>query len=205
LPDRLPPSGLPAPTSIEAAKAAIMARRHSEFLRTSGNKVAIKTPTAELLRELGALGLTVEQIVPLVEVAERELNRRRLARASEDSGTGSLDELERIIRQMHDNLSARIGDEKRARRIFLDAWPPRERRIFAAMLMRDRGRPPGDGGRVASKNEMLLWLYKMKQAEGQKMGQKIGPYIFARWLYEELDWGASVEANYRKLKSLHRK
>jgi hypothetical protein len=125
----------------------------------------------------------------------------------EDSGPPTLEEWERIVRQMHDNLSAHIGDEKRARRILLDAFEPRERRIFAALLVgkRKRGRRPGDGGRVASKNERLLWLYKMKQADGRKTGRKTGPYIFARWLFEELGQGASADANYRKLNSLLRK
>ena len=108
----------------------------------------------------------------------------------EDRGPPTLEELERIVRQMDDNLSAYFGDRKKARRILLDALPARERRVWAALLVgkRKRGRRPGDDGRVASKNEMLLWLYKTKQAECQKMGQKIGPVIFARWLYEELGW-----------------
>jgi integrase len=78
-----------------------------DLKETSGDKLATKTPTADVLRELGALGLTVEQIVPLVEVVEWDY-RRRLARASEKS----LDELERVIRNAHALISAGIGDEK---------------------------------------------------------------------------------------------
>ena len=170
----------------------------SKILETSGDKFT-KTPNADLVRSLGKLGLTVEQIVPLMEVAERELFRRRLARASENAAAGSLDELEKTIRNMHDNLSAYFGDRKKACRIFLDAWPPRARRVFAALLVgRKRGRQPGDAGRVARKNERLLRLYKMKQAEDLPMG----PWIFARWFHEEMGEGASVRANYEKLRLL---
>ena len=185
-----------------------MSRRHkqlsrrgavSKILETSGDKFT-KTPTAELLRELRALGLTVEQIIPLVEVAERELFRRRLARASENSGTGSFDELERFIRQMHDNLSAHIGDTKKARRLILDALPARHRRVWAALLAR-RGRPPGDGGRVARQKEVWLWFYKIKQAEDPPMDLS----KFAKWLHEEMGQGASVESTRKKLKGFLRK
>jgi hypothetical protein len=114
----------------------------------------------------------------------------------EDRGPPTLEEWERIVRQMHDNLSAYFGDRKKARRIFLDAWPPRERRVFAALLVRrTRGRPPGDAGRVARKNAGLLALYKLKR-------DAMGPWMFARWLYEELGHGASLRANYEKLRLL---
>ncbi len=156
------------------------------------------TPTADLLRKLGAAGLTIEQIASLMEVAEQELFRRRLARASENSSTGSLDELGRIARKAVDNLSARIGDEKRARRVFLDAWPRRERRVFAALLVRPRGRPSRNTGIVARKNWGLVTLYKWKQTQDPTLS----PWKFARWLYEYMHDGASVDANYKKLRTL---
>jgi hypothetical protein len=121
----------------------------------------------------------------------------------EDSGPLSFEDWERIVRQMQDNLSAYVGDRKKARRILLDGLPERTRRVWAALLVgkRKRGRPPGDGGRVARQKEVWLWFYKMKQAEDPPMG----PWEFAGWLYEKMDQGTSVEANYKKLKSFLRK
>jgi hypothetical protein len=178
-----------------------MSRPLSEFLQASSDKPATETPNADFVRRLGELGLTVEQIVPLMEVVERELLRRRLARASKNTATGSFDELERILRKPHAHLSARIGDERKARRIILDGLPLRERRIFAAMLAQKRGRPSGDAGLVARKNEAWLNLYKLKTV----LDPMMGPWKFARWLHEEKAHGASVEANYKKLKSLLQK
>jgi hypothetical protein len=54
---------------------------------------------------------------------------------------------------------------------------------------------------VARKNEAWLAVYKWKHAEDPPMG----PWEYAKWLHEEIGQGASVEANYKKLKSLLRK
>ena len=118
----------------------------------------------------------------------------------EDSGPPTLEEWERIVRQMDDNLSAYIGDTKKARRLLLDALPAQHRRVWAAMLAK-RGRPPGDAGRVARQKEAWLDLYNRQKAKDPKMG----PSKFAKWLHEEMGQGASVESTYKKLKSFLRK
>jgi hypothetical protein len=118
----------------------------------------------------------------------------------DDTNHPSLDELERALRKIHNRLSALIGDEK-ARRILLADLPARERRVFEALLTRPRGRPPGDAGPVAQRNAAWLAVYKWKKDHDPTMG----PWKFAQWLHNEAHQGASVRANYEKLRTLLRR
>ena len=89
-------------------------------------------------------------------------------------------------------ISERRGIRE-AERIFTDTVE-RARKL----VPRSRGRHKGDDGGTARRNAALLDVYHWKREQDPTFG----PYKFARWVHEKHGYGASVHANYEKLRKL---
>jgi hypothetical protein len=117
------------------------------------------------------------------------------------AGILALPQLERALRVMVDRLIHTGSNPEKARQVIISAAPDGYRDVWAALLKRPRGRTKGDdGGKKAMREVQIKSLYRMKLMQDPNTG----PKQFAKWLYEDLRFGSSIEANYKKVIELQK-
>jgi hypothetical protein len=106
----------------------------------------------------------------------------------------SLDELAQVLSKMLENLASSLGDEGRARRIFLESMPVGKRRAFTALLPRPTKRK---GAPKRIEDAMLLTIWECWQ-RSNPIGTKED---FGKW-WSKSELRVSMKKDGRKVARL---